>query len=141
MQNYLVNVDSDAIEVAKKVLRTANISQNDIDSFLLGAQDFIEKFASVDNKFQEISIEALIEKLVASPQATVYFRHSGRLLQEAEPTNTNSQLFTNMTPSVLSGLFVALFLIIMLIIGINCLYNIKTNDKFGRQNLWVGKES
>ena len=35
-----------------------------------------------------------------------------------------------MTPSVLSGLFVALFLIIMLIIGISCLYDIKTNDKF-----------
>ena len=72
----------------------------------------------------------------------VYFRNhaaEARLLQEA--TNTNSKLFTNMTPSVLSGLFVALFLIIMLLIGVNCLYNIKTNDKFARNQLWVGKES
>ena len=61
-----------------------------------------------------------------------------RILQAQD---TKSQLFLSMTPTVLSGLLVALFLIVMLLIGISCNYNIKTNDKYGRNNLWVGKES
>jgi hypothetical protein len=44
-----------------------------------------------------------------------------------------------MTPSTLSGLLVSLFLIVMLVIAIGCLYEVKTNDKFGKNNLWVGK--
>jgi hypothetical protein len=46
-----------------------------------------------------------------------------------------------MTPAVLSGLFVTVFLIVMLLIAISCLYDIKTNDKFAANNLFVGKES
>ena len=65
-------------------------------------------------------------------------KREGRILATAE---TNSKLFDNMTPSTLSALFVTLFLVVMLMIGISCLYDIKTNDKFGRNNLWVGKES
>jgi hypothetical protein len=52
-----------------------------------------------------------------------------------------SKLFINMTPATLSGLLVTLFLLVVLIIAINCLYNVKTNDSFSRNNLWVGKES
>lgn len=63
-----------------------------------------------------------------------------RILQESsEAAPTFSPMFANMTPSTLSGLLVGLFLIIVLMIGVSCLYNIKTNDKFARQNLWVGK--
>jgi hypothetical protein len=46
-----------------------------------------------------------------------------------------------MTPSVLSGLFVAIFIIVVLLIAISCLYDIKTNDKYAVNNLFVGKES
>ena len=65
--------------------------------------------------------------------------HKFRILQSPGNVTTISQLFNNMTPATLSALFVTLFLIIVLLIGVSCLYNIKTNDKFGRSNLWVGK--
>ena len=54
---------------------------------------------------------------------------------------TNSKMFINMTPATLTGLLVSLFLIVILLIAINCLYNVKTNDQYGRSHLWVGKES
>ncbi len=69
-----------------------------------------------------------------------------RLLTESESKATlqqstvqNSQLFTSMTSTALSGLIVAVFLIVMLLIGLGCLFDIKTNDRFARNNLWVGK--
>jgi hypothetical protein len=44
-----------------------------------------------------------------------------------------------MTPSILSGLLVAIFLIIMLLIAVSCLFDVKTNDRFASTNLVVGK--
>ena len=74
-----------------------------------------------------------------NPEAVVHL--SRRRLQNDDNTDNDSKskLFQNMTPSVLSGLLVGLFLIIVLLIGVSCLYDIKTNDKFARNNLWVGK--
>jgi type IV secretory pathway component VirB8 len=46
-----------------------------------------------------------------------------------------------MTPSALSGLLVAGFLLVVLLIAINCLMDLKTNDRFPRNILNVGKES
>ena len=78
--------------------------------------------------------------------------HSRRL-QEVTQTNgtstngtnstnpANSQIFNDMTPYALSGLWVTLFLLVMLCIGVSCLLDLKTNDRFARQNLWVGRES
>ena len=67
--------------------------------------------------------------------------HFSRRLLEGDDSEeeTKSKLFTNMTPEILSGLLVALFLMITLCIGVSCLYDVKTNDKFARNNLWVGK--
>jgi hypothetical protein len=56
-------------------------------------------------------------------------------------TITPSRIFNNLTNYSLSGLWVGLFLIVMLGIALTCLYNLKTHDKFARQNLWVGRES
>ena len=65
-----------------------------------------------------------------------------RILQEIQNTpDLDSSIFDDITPYSLSGLFVGLFLIIMLSIAISCLYDLKTNDRFARQNLWVGRES
>jgi hypothetical protein len=66
-----------------------------------------------------------------------------RILHETTAVNedTKSNLFLNMDPTTLSGLLVALFLIVMLLIAVNCLFEIKTHEKFARNNLWVGKES
>jgi hypothetical protein len=58
-------------------------------------------------------------------------------LTETLPTYSN--MFINMLPSSLSGLLVSIFLIVMLLIALQCLMDIKTNDKFARNNLWVGK--
>ncbi len=52
-----------------------------------------------------------------------------------------SPLFMNMDSVTLTGLLVSLFLVIILMIAVKCLYDVKTNDQFGRTNLWVGKES
>ena len=46
-----------------------------------------------------------------------------------------------MTPSALSGLFVAGFLLTVLLIAVSCLMDLKTNDRFPRTLLNVGKES
>ena len=80
--------------------------------------------------------EDLEQALAENPQAVIHF---SRRLQENDNQDQKSQLFLNMTPSILSGLLVTLFLLITLMIGVNCLYDIKTNDKFARNNLWVGK--
>lgn len=50
-----------------------------------------------------------------------------------------SQLFLNMNSITLTGLLVTLFLAVILLIAIKCLYDVKTNDQYGRTNLWVGK--
>jgi ABC-type nitrate/sulfonate/bicarbonate transport system permease component len=63
-----------------------------------------------------------------------------RLLQTFNNT-VESKIFTNMTAASLSGLWVGLFLLVMLGIAISCLFNLKTHEKFARQNLWVGRES
>ena len=88
-----------------------------------------------------MAVEEVPELLKSKEKAVLMFEHKPeqRILQTA--ADKKSKLFENMTPSTLSALFVTLFLVVMLIIGITCLYNIKTNDKFGRNNLWVGKES
>lgn len=46
-----------------------------------------------------------------------------------------------MTAEAASGLLVTTFILIVLGIAISCLANIKTHEKFGKKNLWVGKES
>lgn len=133
---------ADVVQATRKILQSANISQSQIDSFLMGSQEFNQALGPLAKKFQQVSVDELVEILLGKPEAVVYFRNhlsESRLLQEA--TNTNSLLFTNMTPSILSGLLVTLFLIIMIMIAVSCLYDIKTNDKYGRNNLWVGKES
>ena len=144
MKSYLVDTGAqggDLVQTVKKILQSANITQSQIDSFMVSSKEFNQVITPILKQFEQVSAEQLVRTLTDKPEAVVYFRNhaaEARLLQE---TNTNSKLFTNMTPSVLSGLFVALFLIIMLLIGVNCLYNIKTNDKFARNQLWVGKES
>ena len=62
-------------------------------------------------------------------------------MKPVKQTVTNSQMFINMTPATLTGLLVSLFLIVILLVALNCLYNVKTNDQYGRHHLWVGKES
>lgn len=63
-----------------------------------------------------------------------------RLLQEVTQNNTStSPMLSVMTPSALSGLFVSGFLLVVLLIGISCLMDLKTNDRFPRALLNVGK--
>jgi type VI protein secretion system component VasF len=70
-------------------------------------------------------------------------RRAARRLQQSNVTADapESKIFNDISTWALSGLWVGLFLLVMLFIGINCLLNLKTNDRFARQNLWVGRES
>ena len=124
-------------------MRESGLDKEDVSSFIASNNDFQSKI----KELERIAIEEVPRLLNLKEKAVLMFEpNSGRteariLHTQANTANTNSKLFENMTPSTLSALFVTLFLIIMLLIGINCLYNIKTNDKFGKNNLWVGKES
>jgi len=64
-----------------------------------------------------------------------------RLQQTAENDTVESKIFNDISSYSLSGLWVGLFLLVVLMIGINCMLDLKTNDRFARQNLWVGRES
>lgn len=44
-----------------------------------------------------------------------------------------------MSTHSLSGLWVGLFLLVMIGIALSILFNLKTHEKFARQNLWVGR--
>ena len=67
---------------------------------------------------------------------------AARVLQEtAVNTRVESKVFNNLTTHALSGLLVALFLLVVLCIGVSCAFDLKTNDRFARQDLWKGRES
>lgn len=106
MQSYVVDTTAqgpDAVQTAKKLLKSANITQSQIDSFLMTGKEFSQALGPMAKEFEQISIEKLVEVLSEKEEAVVFFRNHAsetRLLQEV---NTNSLLFTNMTPSVLSG--------------------------------------
>ena len=127
----------------RDLLRESGLDKEDVSSFIASNNDFQSEI----KELERIAIEEVPRLLNLKEKAVLMFEpNSGRteariLHTQANAANKNSKLFENMTPSTLSALFVTLFLIIMLLIGINCLYNIKTNDKFGKNNLWVGKES
>lgn len=108
----------------------------DVSSFLAEHKALKKQLGDLADRFESVTPAELKEALSnGNAESVVHF--SRRRLQETQ--DQKSLLFINMTPAVLSGLLVALFLIIVLLIGINCLYNIKTNDKFARSTLWVGK--
>ena len=103
-----------------------DIDSSDLDGF----EGLVKKLA--EDKDDQKSIIVFFDALAP------------RVLHDAQPTDVpqgGSLMFQNMTPLALSGLFVAVFLIVVLLIALSCLFDIKTNDKFARQNLWVGKES
>ena len=147
MQSYLVEgFEGDVSELAsliKDMLKGTELGKEDVSSFISEDDSFEQKLEQLES----IAIDKAKELMRSKQKAAFVFQHEpvskqSRLLQNQNQTAVaGSQLFINMTPSTLSALFVTLFLIIMLIIGVNCLYNIKTNDKFGKNNLWVGKES
>lgn len=106
------------------------------------AQELEQSLQPMLSKIQELTVGDLAAVLVEKPDAVIYFANKavhGRILQTQQQETNKSNLFANMTPAILSGLFVALFLIVMLLIAISCLFNIKTNDKFASTNLFVGK--
>ncbi len=122
-------------------MKDADLEKEDVSSFVSDHKKFEDQ---IENE-ETLDIEEAMEMLKSKAEGVFVFKNNEeqqkpRILHStAQNVTTDSQLFINMTPTTLSALFVTVFLIIMLLIGINCLYNIKTNDKFGRNNLWVGK--
>lgn len=86
-----------------------------------------------------------MEIVKKNPNSIIYISEAPeseiRVMQETNVTG--SLLFRSMAnaPASLPGVLVSLFLIVMLMIGVSCLYDVKTNDKFGTIPLVVGKES
>ena len=145
VKTYLVGGFEGAVEeliaAIKGLLRESGVEEGDVSSFISQNKDIGKQLEDMER----IALEEVQQLLSSKSKAVLVFEQrkteglpKSRILQAEE---TKSQLFLNMTPTVLSGLLVALFLIVMLLIGISCNYNIKTNEKYGRNNLWVGKES
>ena len=132
----------------KSILREAGVSKERISSFLTSAQKI---YSLKDQLLQKPSIRKLnitadeLRKFLREGKQdvviTVHPMITPRRLQQTNYTNGTSLIFDNMTPAALSGLWVTLFLLVVLLIGINCMLDLKTNDRFARQNLWVGRES
>lgn len=139
---------SDDYSEIKSILREAGVSKERISSFLTSAQ---KMYHLKDKLLQQpsitqlnVTVQELKSILKEGRQDVVITMHpmiTPRRLQMSNYTNGTSLIFESMTPAALSGLWVTLFLVVMLLIGINCMLNLKTNDRFARQNLWVGRES
>ena len=74
----------DLIQVVKKILQSANITQSQIDSFLVSSKDFNQVITPILKSLEQVSIGELIKILSDKPEAVVYFRNhasEARLLQ------------------------------------------------------------
>jgi hypothetical protein len=144
------------ISYIKQLLKEANFTKEKISSFFTSAEKLNQLKESITTQaninFERLSFEELKALLNEKTQDIILnintnFVPRSRILQGAlgaAPSNitqVNSLIFNNMSNYSMSGLWVGLFLLIMLGIGISCLMNLKTNDRFARQNLWVGRES
>ena len=139
LKAYLVEglegVTQQVMGSVKALLRDSGLSEEQVSSFI-SEQGVGNRLKGLERIGMERAARVAQEE-----EAVLVFegRRQPRLLAAAD--EKKSLMFQSMTPSILSGLLVGLFLIVMLCIGISCNYNIKTNDKYGRNNLWVGKES
>ena len=133
------------------VLKEAKVVSSRVSSFLTSPEKIgllLSELAAVADQ-EAASPAELLEIIEKGDRDLVVTVAHGRRLEEVKQTTngTNSttpaesQIFKDMTPFALSGLWVGLFLIVMLCIGVSCLLDLKTNDRFARQNLWVGRES
>jgi hypothetical protein len=133
------------------VLKEAKVVSSRVSSFLTSPEKIgllLSELAAVADQ-EAASPAELLEMIEKGDRDLVVTVAHGRRLEEVKQTTngTNSttpaesQIFKDMTPFALSGLWVGLFLIVMLCIGVSCLLDLKTNDRFARQNLWVGRES
>ena len=95
------------------------------------------------NKLVNVTIEQLKEMLRSGKEDLVITfsptMKPRRLEVTAENDTVESRIFNDISSYSLSGLWVGLFLLVVLLIGINCMLDLKTNDRFARQNLWVGR--
>jgi hypothetical protein len=94
---------------------------------------------------KQVNLSSLLDIVKEDPNAIIYISETpedkARIMQQTNVTG--SLLFRSMAnaPASLPGVLISLFLIVMLMIGVSCLYDVKTNDKFGTIPLVVGKES
>ena len=143
------DLDKDFYEL-KAALREANLAEDTVSSFFTSADKLVQLRFKLNQSLpvHQVSIQELRTLLKESKSdliVTVDPLSTVRIMQEEVPivgNNTaNSTIFNDISPYSLSGLWVALFLIVVLLIAVNCLMDLKTNDRFARQNLWVGRES
>lgn len=102
-----------------------------------------EELASLKVSITQLALSevaALIEQSKDIVLSANIVSSAPRILQGQNFTGqVDSRIFINLSNYSASGLFVGLFLIVMLGIGLNVLFNLKTHERFARQNLWVGR--
>ena len=121
-------------------------SQLTAASVATGLSEFIESASS--KKFLKVALSDLLKhpQLISNKNTTTIltFNHPAkRLLADVivEPSANSSNILNAISETSLSCILVSLFLAIALVIAVNCMMNLKTNDKFARTQLHVGKES
>ena len=142
--NELIHHDLTAIA---DLLQAAGISKNKVSSFTTSAAGLQElkyqleqteahtkSSSSLDN------LKTLLKQDNQNLIITVDPAATPRLLY-SNSTKAESKIFNDIGPFSLSGLFVGLFLLVMLMIGVCCLMDLKTNDRFARDDLWIGREN
>ena len=55
------------MQTVKKILQSANITQSQIDSFLVSSKEFNQVISPIFKQFEQISIEQLIRTLADKP--------------------------------------------------------------------------
>lgn len=134
------------MEGLKAILKALPISKERISSFFTTqhkAEMLKEELASLKVSITQLALSevaALIEQSKDIVLSANIVSSAPRILQGQNFTGqVDSRIFINMSNYSASGLFVGLFLIVMLGIGLNVLFNLKTHERFARQNLWVGR--
>ena len=131
----------------KAALQESGVSKDRVSSFLTSGKKLFELKNTLGemkiNKQVNVTLEQLKELLRKGKEDLVItFSPSlrpRRLQASADNGTVESKIFNDISSYSLSGLWVGLFLLVVLLIGINCLLGLKTNDRFARQNLWVGR--
>lgn len=133
----------------KAALRETGVANDRVSSFLTSGQklhDLKKTLGEMQvNKQLNVTIEQLKEMLRSGKEDLIITFNPSlkprRLEAVAANDTVESKIFNDISSYSLSGLWVGLFLLVVLLIGINCMLDLKTNDRFARQNLWVGRES
>eukprot|EP01015_Nassula_variabilis_P030235 TRINITY_DN6622_c0_g1_i1.p1 TRINITY_DN6622_c0_g1~~TRINITY_DN6622_c0_g1_i1.p1 ORF type:complete len:113 (-),score=26.95 TRINITY_DN6622_c0_g1_i1:110-448(-) len=110
----------------------------------------------IRDRYNVVPLAAALSKLFKNTQKKViafvvfqeqHYTAAQRLLQEEHEdgvidlSHTESRDRIPISPTILTGYLIALFVIIITYIGVNCLFSLQTHASFNKVPFHVGKES